>query len=220
MKLLLEKSMSKPKPKFITFTGIDERTDLIAAYNLARKYPIEWGVLYSPSSSGKKPRYPSTSLVLQVPNVLDRTAIHLCGAAARSQNDMEYMSDIYDTFGRVQINLPDDKYNLPNIQQMASMSKVIVQSRDNEKFDHAKFGHDANLLFDKSGGKGEKSNVYPTASPRKLVGYAGGFTPDNVAEFVSNPPTERYWIDMESGVRTDDWLDLNKCEAVCRAVYG
>ncbi|GAA4256618.1 hypothetical protein HLK65_28415 [Azospirillum formosense] len=31
--------------------------------------------------------------------------------------------------------------------------------------------------------------------------------------------TEPYWIDMESGVRTDDWLDLDKVEAVCRAVY-
>jgi hypothetical protein len=29
-----------------------------------------------------------------------------------------------------------------------------------------------------------------------------------------------YWIDMESGVRTGGWLDVAKCEAVCRAVYG
>jgi hypothetical protein len=32
--------------------------------------------------------------------------------------------------------------------------------------------------------------------------------------------TGPYWIDMESGVRTDDRFDLGKCRAVCDAVYG
>jgi phosphoribosylanthranilate isomerase len=52
------------------------------------------------------------------------------------------------------------------------------------------------------------------------VGYAGGINPDNAAEVVSRIQADRYWIDMETGVRTGDWLDLDKCEAVCRAVYG
>jgi hypothetical protein len=30
-----------------------------------------------------------------------------------------------------------------------------------------------------------------------------------------------YWIDMESGVRDDDnRFSLDKCQAVCEAVYG
>ena len=29
-----------------------------------------------------------------------------------------------------------------------------------------------------------------------------------------------YWIDMESGVRTDGLFDLEKCERVCRLVYN
>lgn len=33
-------------------------------------------------------------------------------------------------------------------------------------------------------------------------------------------PGAAYWIDMESGVRTQGRFDLAKCEAVCRAVYG
>jgi hypothetical protein len=37
---------------------------------------------------------------------------------------------------------------------------------------------------------------------------------------IAAPDGALYWIDMESGVRTDGVFDLAKCEAVCRAVYG
>jgi len=36
-----------------------------------------------------------------------------------------------------------------------------------------------------------------------------------------NDKTTRYWLNMKSAVRTpDDWLDLNKCEAVCTELFG
>ena len=28
-----------------------------------------------------------------------------------------------------------------------------------------------------------------------------------------------YWLDMESGVRTDDWFDLDKVEAICKLLF-
>jgi hypothetical protein len=37
---------------------------------------------------------------------------------------------------------------------------------------------------------------------------------------VLEQTTGRYWIDMESGVRTDDRFDIEKCRAVCEAVFG
>jgi phosphoribosylanthranilate isomerase len=52
------------------------------------------------------------------------------------------------------------------------------------------------------------------------MGFAGGLGPDNIAELAryvtesmgdSDGPT---WLDMESGVRTDDRLDLAKVRAV------
>ncbi len=49
------------KPEFITLTGLDDRTDLDAAIALSEKYPIEWGVLFSPSQQGK-PNSPRTSV--------------------------------------------------------------------------------------------------------------------------------------------------------------
>lgn len=52
------------------------------------------------------------------------------------------------------------------------------------------------------------------------VGYAGGFNPDNVAEKLSflmeNSQVGDFWIDMESGVRTDDWFDTDKVRRVLR----
>jgi hypothetical protein len=44
--------------------------------------------------------------------------------------------------------------------------------------------------------------------------------PDNIEEQnAAIASTGRYWLDMESGVRTDDWLDLDKCESVCRSLF-
>jgi hypothetical protein len=37
---------------------------------------------------------------------------------------------------------------------------------------------------------------------------------------INAAPGELFWIGMESGIRSNGRLDLNKCEAVCRAVFG
>ena len=54
---------------------------------------------------------------------------------------------------------------------------------------------------------------------------AGGFNPENVADklryLLTNDEVGDFWIDMESGVRTDDWFDLDKVRrvlAICNEV--
>lgn len=44
-------------PLFITFAGIDDRTDLKRAKQLENLYPIEWGFLFS--LTNKDARFPS-----------------------------------------------------------------------------------------------------------------------------------------------------------------
>jgi phosphoribosylanthranilate isomerase len=57
--------------------------------------------------------------------------------------------------------------------------------------------------------------------PGRPVGYAGGIGPDNVVDIIKRiNAAGPYWIDMESKIRTDNWLDLKLCRAVCEAVYG
>jgi phosphoribosylanthranilate isomerase len=48
-------------------------------------------------------------------------------------------------------------------------------------------------------------------------GFAGGIGPDNVKRVIreiSAKVDAPFWIDMESGVRTDDRFDLNKVRRV------
>jgi phosphoribosylanthranilate isomerase len=79
-------------------------------------------------------------------------------------------------------------------------------------------------LFDVSFGTGQRPTSWPVLPvDGAFCGYSGGIGPANVAEIlatVAAPAGAQYWIDMESGVRTDGWFDLAKCEAVCRAVFG
>ena len=69
------------------------------------------------------------------------------------------------------------------------------------------------VLLDVSGGRGIDTPFKPLNIPGLKVGYAGGLNPDNVGEklehLMKNVNGE-FWIDMESGVRTDDMFDLNK----------
>ena len=45
-------------PEFVTFTGVDNRTDTNRLIALSHKYPIEWGILFSAANQGENNRYP------------------------------------------------------------------------------------------------------------------------------------------------------------------
>lgn len=94
---------------------------------------------------------------------------------------------------------------------------------------------DIKPLFDFSGGHGvyapSKWAVHEKDSEllSRGVGFAGGIGPENTinvvrqieenlvigSEFLVNT---QIWIDMESGVRTEDWFDLRKVEQVIRQI--
>ncbi|MBY3757078.1 hypothetical protein [Azospirillum formosense] len=71
-------------PEFITFTGVDARTDLDRALHIATVCPVEFGVLFSESRQGREPRYPDRGTTTHVVCAgFPRPAAHLCGAHAR-----------------------------------------------------------------------------------------------------------------------------------------
>ena len=94
----------------------------------------------------------------------------------------------------------------------------------------------ADGLFDPSGGTGAKSAGWPVVPEDKPFvvnhgdrdpelfgcvrwGFAGGLGPDNLKDSVlaildKNPMLTDFWVDMESGVRTEDKFDLDKVRAV------
>lgn len=206
-------------PKLVTFTGIDERTDMDRAVSIGKRYPVEWGVLMSPKRQGREPRYPHGKTVSAIAReYLLRLAGHVCGGHARAlmEGGPLDLPTSPGNFNRIQVNhrSPDPDIICPRLA--AWRVGVVFQCR-------AAFPDDEHVewLFDVSGGHGVRPTAWP-AHPgrRRWVGYSGGIGPDNVAATIEAIGSDgNYWIDMESGVRTDDWLDLDKCEAVCRTIW-
>jgi len=204
-------------PEFITFTGIDDRTDLTQACKLVDQYPIEWGILFS--NNNQDARFPCRQAVEEILCVGRRHSAHICGGYAREmvKGNVKIQAEL-SAFNRMQINgakdiAPfvqkdlEDKYRL----------KIILQAR-------GQFG--VNLpyqqLFDCSGGRGQLPNSIPQhPGGNVLAGYAGGMGPDTVLNYLSMINTDgKYWIDMEGRVRHNGWFDLDLVEKVCQKVYG
>jgi len=212
------------KPEFITFTGVDDRTDLDAVESLSKQYPIEWGVLFSPTQQGRTPRYPGLARLHEIHERSRslRLAAHLCGEHARrivggALPDLPAV--ISNVYQRAQIN---HIYPQPHrITRFAEMARTPCIGQ----FIAGPFPANETIqwLFDPSSGAGIVPPVWPRhPGGDRLVGFAGGMSPENVATVIERINSSgQYWIDMETRVRTDDdWLDLAKCEAVCVQVYG
>lgn len=221
-------------PQHITLTGIDARTDFDRVESLSARYPIEWGILYSPTRQGQQPRYPSTEVIARfvwlsrVTPAPMRVAVHLCGGAARdvlaSARTGLLSGAPRGWVQRYQINTSEKE---PSIRAVEGFvldrgARGILQCRG-ETFPDS---YDVDWLYDRSGGRGQLPESWPRPGRSgQFVGYAGGIGPDTIDGVMSDlsglvTERNRYWLDMESAIRTEDWIDLDKCESVLHAVYG
>jgi hypothetical protein len=205
------------RPQFITFTGADEHTDIDRMVSLSKKYPIEWGVLFSPKRQGQG-RYPPTEFVQRL---IDRgrfhLSAHLCGGHARSA--LAGIDPLgLASFERVQINTTEQSIDIDAVRKWGEGLgvRVILQCR-------GEFPKTAAVawLFDTSGGRGLMPASWPKPHPTQISGYAGGIGPDNVLDVLSRIEATDFWIDMESKVRdANDRFDLDAVERVCELVYA
>lgn len=221
----------------ITFTGIDERTDLDRVREISEKYPyVEWGVLLSYHWQENDNRYPNPALLEKLEYGRLRLSAHLCGQMARDVADgetrkmYETINWNFDIFRRCQLNTnvsarykelrsmrPFDRCLDEVIMQMTNKEALRSWLRYTEKpLPHVSY------LLDESGGRGINTPIdIFDDDPNIRVGYAGGMNHDNVGDKLRHLLDHRsyadFWIDMESGVRdADDWLDLNKVEQVLK----
>ena len=201
------------KPRLVTFTGFDDRTPISNMMLLSDRFPVEWGVLVS--KTNRDARFPSEQAIKELSRAGLRLSCHLCGQAAydyQTRNQMlpRYLEDRW--FSRIQVN--GDWINL-----LPRSGGTIYQSRDETGWPE----YDAvDYLFDQSGGRGQVSEVFPPCPLGKYVGYSGGITPENVTDILFKIGADKgckYWIDIETGVRTNGWFDLNKCRRILKAVY-
>ena len=226
------------KLKHITFTGIDARTAINDLVDIQREFPIaEFGVLTSYHWHENGNRYPDPRLICNLWNKKLNLAIHVCGRAATDAVvgywDIinEHLMYCLGLFDRVQLNIAN-RTDIDIPYRLASTptrnTEVIIQQKDIrniELFENSK-RMNASVLLDASGGQGIDTpiEVLPNVSndgvSRFKVGYAGGINPDNVGDkltyLLGNKLVGDFWIDMESGVRTDDWFDTDKVRQVLR----
>lgn len=215
-------------PAFVTFTGLDAATDVARLRHLQSLYPVEWGVLFSPKRQGHD-RYPDLASIRGFAGQGLRLAAHVCGAGASSILD-DGRFDVLESlphgmFVRIQVNTArkdPETHEASAFARWVGARQAILQCRGSA------FPQDATVdwLYDVSGGVGREPTSWAVAADTSaFVGYAGGLGPDNVASALESisrhhPEGKPFWIDMETRIRTDDILDLDKCEAVLAAVYG
>ena len=131
----------------------------------------------------------------------------------------------------IQLKKWDDASELMFNPEWSMPSIVVPRESDKNRMTVFNYPRSISMLHDASGGRGIPTEVYevpPTAADlkgvnrswtqnRALFGFAGGISPDNVEAKIQQIMALGdfdFWIDMESAVRTDDVLDLDKVESV------
>lgn len=222
----------------LTMTGIDAKTDPAWIKSMLRKYvktdgysALEFAILRSPKVD-QSPRYPGRDVINRLTSAAypGDFAFHLCGRYARMVHSLEWteLCDIIDfsKVGRVQVNSSesDDKAILTLWRFSVHIGKPVIMQWRGYEFPAVPGLH---LLQDNSGGQGVVETVWSAPSKasvkaKNVIGFAGGLCPDNVgdalAKIVPASKKSRFWIDCESSLRTDDWFDQSKAEAMADAV--
>ena len=223
--------------EIVTFTGVDEGTDLREIQEIAGKYPrVEFGVLTRVPDQGNmnNPIFPPVETVRALRDLRGvNTALHLCGTLARQAAGEEPMGPglmpLATGFGRVQVNLHGDPDNparvrldlLKTTDLAERTGSVILQHRGpwaDIPLDHP----NVEYLFDLS--EGSRNGIVRAlagAAPRAAGGLRRG---DRAPQHPPRPgvrrdkrPEARIWLDMERNVRTPDYrFDLEKVREVCR----
>jgi phosphoribosylanthranilate isomerase len=217
----------------VTITGADDSTDRVALWDLFQEFPfVEWGILFSKSKIGT-PRYPSVSWLSDFFKLSVPCAAHFCGWHSREvveQGNTNLLDTAALNFNRIQINFTfkwSKSWDLIPVLRWAKNNpdtSLIFQVNNSnreaiETIEQAKVSNNIDLLYDNSGGKGKVIEILEPPFPLSFTGYSGGISPENIEEvanmlFVYFDNDTDVWIDMESGVRTDDQLDLKKVRQV------
>ena len=220
--------------EILTFTGIDILSNKEEALKIYEDYfKVEFGVLVG-GHNGEEGynRFPPLDVVaewLRFSKIKGLPlAIHLCGKISRdimNGSGLERALKLCKGFGRVQIN--SEAYDYERIAKFAervSCPKIILQRREGFEFGYPLTHPKIEYLFDMSGGAG-KTNFedWPAADEGIRSGYAGGLRKSNIdraISFIRAQGNRQIWLDMESGVRTqDNWLDFGEVKKICQIVF-
>lgn len=218
------------KLKQITLTGVDAHTDINRLCEIQREYPIaEFGVLVSQNWAKNGNRYLSPDKIDDLRDKGLNLSCHACGKIAREALRgnwtpvQQLTNGLAGIFNRCQLNIAtaDIKDEKLYTDVPMGLKEVIIQQKDAdhmEIWNKIQLHYNLSVILDASGGHGIDTPVVPYDLNDTKVGYAGGMNPENVGEkldfLLKSDIVKDFWIDMETGVRTDDWFDLDKVAKV------
>ncbi len=225
--------------ELVSLTGADDRVAPASLAALSAEYPFaEWAILYFPEKDGT-PRNPSAPwrekfLALDLPY----TAAHLCGSRVfHALLDPELAHSVISDlsrYRRIQLNINARRPEFTDEEVLAIYRtlhqaglRVILQHHAGSERVIEQFLYDldedgmkrVDILFDASKGTGQRPDAWPAPHRFNLFcGYAGGLGPDALevelpkikAAVAQSRRDLPFWIDMESGIRTENTFDLEK----------
>lgn len=221
----------------VSFIGVDKHTSFDDLLNFrSNKVVYEFGVLYSDSRNDSHTRYPGWEFSYRFLNWAKDNkvcrSLHLCGSSIdRYLVEDPHILELCDKANRIQLNINIAKHSdykgLANkILRVASRYKqcIIIQNNETkEKFNEVFLGRmeattqiPLSFLNDSSCGFGVEIEKIVPPSNEYFTGYAGGINPDNITKITdlienNNASNAPYYIDMESGIRTNGYFSINKC---------
>mgnify|MGYP000887107737 CR=1 FL=1 len=215
----------------VTFTGPDIHTDVNELKVIQNDYPfVEWGILISGNPNIK--RHPPKEFIESLKDTGLNLSLHLCAKYSSDIMKKGIIEIPYEFFSRYQINFnfKFSKHNIEYYEQLTNKYKnkdfILQYNRSNEPYVkdiiHKYNMSNTNILFDASGGRGTEISSIEKPFFSIYTGYSGGIYPDNVIDICNKindyKNYDNVWIDMESGVRTDDIFDLGKVRDVLKKV--
>lgn len=237
--------MSRQFLKYVTVTGADDTIKPEELVAIQKRFPFaEFGILMHESSTYGTglSRFPSASWLQKLCDVACRTPLnlsgHLCGHWVRQAflgnwPDFGKIDNRFQKrFGRWQLNTHAEPVDFSPVHfdsvlwPINTMGQKVIFQLDGVNDEKAETmlarGH-KNLmgLFDLSHGAGRLPSSWPIPLDGMICGYAGGLSPDNVAEQLCGIQKAvkdlrrmeflASWIDAETKLRNDkDVFDLEK----------
>ena len=202
----------------ITLTGADERTRISDLVRL-RMMGAEIGLLLTHSPDGRN-RYPSLGWIWEAATELQgHAALHVCGQRARQTLFEGGYKNLLKWFGRIQVNGDPSPGAIKDLCQRYDTKVVITQYPLNDstlEMDDIYCNHA--LLVDGSGGRGISPEKWERPATSKLVGFAGGLGPENLATELPKIAAVAddegdWWVDMEGNLRdNDDLFNVSRAE--------
>lgn len=229
----------------LSITGPDNLVKQESLKLLTDKYSnLEFALLYFPEKENQN-RNPGVEWRNKFFSIIPKknTAIHLCGKEVfdtilSEEFEKSQLFTELKKANRIQININarKDIFTHKEVQSIYSILlsyhfTLILQYHERSKdwiLPYIKNNSVENIhvLLDSSLGKGIAPKEFTFPEDLKNIncpiGFAGGFNPENIKNFheqIKQFKLSKYWLDLETGSRTNDIFDIKKAENLCLSSF-